>query len=1094
MADPQINVYGTNPEFPVPEIPAPAVNGVQAPGTADGPRVPVSDQTLQLPSVAAGVQAREARAQQEDTSFIEGMGAAVQLWDATRMVKRLARPRFEDDAPINQGEYLNGVSLVLNEDEREYFMDVGKGVKSAEYAIGQIEDRRRATAVVGNHPVAGLVAGFADPAWLVIPPAVRLGKVAGGAGRAVATVAGAGLAGAVTATGEGPVSDEDIALSMLMNGAAAGVVYRGGKLVPKDPEFPAAELSATVEAVKPHYKMAEDVQPGFTRFYHGGSPEGVQGPLWFTSDLRDARGWANRGEGMQVWYVDVPDGHAGVDWGDRAAGIIPSQRQQLDATLAGLRKPLMEQVQRPRPATIEAAQDFAEQQLTQQATKSKWDKFAWNMHKTMSGYGTEGSRIADLFYDNNKNLGVNSVEAIREPVLQELRTFQFDYEDMLRQQMSVEGVGLGKMLNPFTSRQAYKTQARIEKQVQQELFRRDLEATQGINVGGPAAPPHIAAMADTLDRMHKKALKEMQAAGVEGAENLLERPGYLSRKWNSRQIDNVMERLQAKGNTPRQAQAKVSGLVSLALRRANKGWDKEMSDAVGQAIVDRAIRRGYFEDNPFNAPSNVSSIAEIRDVLKNADPLVRDRVLNIIKNQDDEAGKAGMLKHRMDLDYRAQMLIDGETVSVMDLIDSKVTNIVDQYNQQVATSVAFARKGLTSRSKIEAERAALLRSIDDPKMREQAKDLFDNTVAHFRGEPAGGKVNESFRLMQQFNRMISLAWSGLWQTTEYANAAARYGMLKTLKYAMQEMPGFSALLSPDRKMAHSLNNILAEHSSQSQRMRPYLARYEDGFDMDTGSALQLSAQTAGQMVPFANAMKYVHHHQAKMVGNLIVDRLESAAKGNAKARDMLAQYGIEREVMDKLAAEFQKHGNNVDAWKDSVWMQVRPAFTKMMDESVLRGRLGDMPAFAAFDPLGKFIFTYRTFVLTAHNKLLVGGLERNGLGAVGLLMLYQFPMAMAAVQAQNVIRGDKPLSPSELASKSIAQMGGLGLFTEPFRIATGESNSIGAPGLIFADRTAKTFQGLAQGDLQKAGTAALTLFPVANANPIFNGMVNRMKE
>lgn len=1014
MADPTTyGPYGNNqvalPEFP--EMPAAPVAQTRP---EEGPRVPLTEASVK--GALAGAQAREARALEPETSFIEGMGASVQLWDATRMVERLARPNFDDDTPINQGEYLNGVSLNLNEEEREYFLEVGKGQKSAEYALGVIKDRRMAQSVVGRHPVAGMIAGFADPAWLLIPPALRLGRAAPALGRTVATGAAAGASGALTAYGEGPVTDQDIALSMLMNGAATAMVYRGGKLVPKDPQFPQAELEAAIAPVKPHYKLV-DGQP-----------------------------------------VEVP----------RAAPPVSAPEQLVDQ--------------------VEALLD----QQQKKAGIAQW--FAWNTHKTMSSYGPIGQKVASLFYDNNRDLSINSVEAVREPVLQGLRTFQFQYEQLLRNQMAAEGAGIGRMVNPLTSREAYAVQARIEREVQRELFRRDQLSRNGVPIADPNVPKHITEMADRLDTMHKRALAEMQAAGVEGAENLLERPGYLSRKWNSQAIDNVMDRLEARGLKRPEAEMRVKSLVSLSLRRANQKFDKELSDDVAGAIVDRALRRGYFEDSPFNAPSSVSTIAEIRDVLKGLPQDRVDRVIAAIKNESDEAGKAGLLKHRMDLDYRAVMQIGDERLSIMDLIDSKVTNIVDQYNQQVATSVAFARKGLTSRSKIEALRNELLQSIKDPKAREEAKNLFDNTVAHFRGEPAGGRVNESFRLMQQFNRMISLAWSGLWQTTEYANAAAKYGLLKTAKYAMQEMPGFRSLLSPDRKMASSLNNILAENSTQSLRMRPYLARYEDGYDMDIGSSLQLSAQTAGQMVPFANAMRYVHHHQARMVGNLIVDRLQVAAKGDLKAREMLRSYGIEAPVMDRLAAEINKHGLNVDAWKDSVWMQVRPAFTKMMDESVLRGRLGDMPAFAAFDPLGKFIFTYRTFVLTAHNKLLIGGLERNGLGAVGLLMLYQFPMAMAAVQAQNVIRGDKPLSTEELAAKSIGQMGGLGLFTEPFRIATGESNSIGAPGLIFADRTAKMFQGAAQGDLQKAGTAALTLFPVANTNPIFNGMVNRMKE
>ena len=451
------------------------------------------------------------------------------------------------------------------------------------------------------------------------------------------------------------------------------------------------------------------------------------------------------------------------------------------------------------------------------------------------------------------------------------------------------------------------------------------------------------------------------------------------------------------------------------------------------------------------------------------------------------------MKHRMDLDYRATMRIGSENISIMDLIDSRVSTIVDQYVQQVATNAAFARKGMRKRSAIEALREELLHDVPLER-RKEAAELFDNTIAHYRGDPAGAKVNDKFRLMQAYGRTISLAWSGLWQMTEYATAMGEYGLAKTLKYAAQEMPGFKSLMKPDRDTARSLNTVLAEHSSASLRLRPFIARFEDGYEMDVGNALQLSAQSWGQMVPYANAMRFVHHHQARVVGNLILDRVEQAAKGNTKAREALKKYGLGLHVMDKLSAEIKAKGFDVDRWDDAIWAEVRPAFAKMMDAAVLKGRLGDIPAFAAFDPVGKFIFTYRTFVLTAHNKVLAGGLERNGAAAVGLVLMYQMPLALAAVQAQSVIRGEGALDGDDLVKKAIGQMGGLGLFSEPLKWATGESSAFGAPGLIPIDRGVKLFQSGINLDAEQGGSTALTMLPVISAVPFIRGMAQQIKE
>ena len=728
------------------------------------------------------------------------------------------------------------------------------------------------------------------------------------------------------------------------------------------------------------------------------------------------------------------------------------------------------------------------------------ERMMWNMHKTMSNFGEVGKRVANILYDNNSNLSITSVESHREAVLSSLRGLQYKYEDLLRKAAAEDGYGLLKMVNPFTSRDAHAAQRSIERELQAEMFAREQAHRAGFKHDKSKTSPRIAAMADALDALHASALNELKRAGVAGSEELLERPGWVHRKWSSAAMDQVMDRLVSKGMTRENARKALNELVGNSVLRATP-MDPKIAKQVGTAIVDRAMRKGYFEDNVLTSPAGEGQLKEMRDILKGSGMSAQDieRVLDVMRISSDDAGKAGYLKHRMDLDYDTTIRVGNEVVRVTELIDSNISRIVDQYISQVATSAAFARKGLKTRTEIDNLRSELLESIRDEGDRAKAAELFDNTMNHYRGLPAGGKVNENFRLLQAYGRSIALSWSGLWQLTEFANILGTYGLRGTLKYSIKEFPGFKQLLNPNAEDAASLANILAEHSSQSLRLRPYISRYEDGFDMDTTSALQLSLQSIGHVVPFANGMRYVHHYQARIVGNLILDRLDKAARGNAKARSALAEFGLDQQVMDKLLSEVQKHGYKVDAWDDAVWEAVRPSFAKMMDATVLRGRLGDMPAFAAFDPIGKFLFTYRTFVLVAHNKILAGGLERNGAAAVGLIMMYQFPLAMLAVQAQSIASGKGTLSEEDMVKRALGQMGGLGLFSEPLKWATGESNSVGAPGLIPLDRGIKLGQsgvGAVLGDAGAGDVAsnAISALPIAAAIPFTKALQTELKE
>lgn len=1444
--------YGS--AVPVARPEAPTATAQPAATVVGEERVPFTDVSVAgEPGFAQARARRDARAAQEDSTALEGMGAAIMTWDTTRFVQRLSRPSFADDTPINQFEYREQLAEQFTEEEDEYFTEVAKGEKSAAYAMQTIRDRREALRVSSEHPIAGMATMFLDPMWLAVPPAVRVGKLAPVAGRAVSAAGSAAIAGGVVAAGEGPVSDMELGLGMLLNGAVGAAFYKPGKgMVNADPDFPStkiddgisaitagqtarkmsyreadpddimADLDASKRAVYPmsrrtdettgdeiapppdgsvttQIKLADLPHRGETKFELPGKHtyrtfiqgvadsndavlskaartlmdqadpavwdmpvrmsgnarayvshqgfavlrknsnpftivheavhvatirpiqtlldgnahmlgaqtrrgvEGLQRQFeklkadfeastglkagadapdhvhYAFKDLHEFTAQAISSEKFQKWLADRPGDKAQSAWRefikhvaeilgikttgtkldevldeistvltardthyrDRSGKVVPfepeykvpmpfmhefsnvfteeainnakryagsadsekgrlvmmdiadflalaypRERTYKDLT-SGQRAALAEEKRGPiraainkggldevpfltlegnkvtghegrhradvlreqyfdqipvvlkgkvpppgtrlisetgektvdlPPAVLRDAQvkpamvpeelrpdavntdnaavvKAVDSQLTKASEKAGLGrKLQWNMHKTMSGFGAAGKKIADLLYDNNSDLSITSIESIREAALSDLRRVQFKYEDALREAMRAEGVGTLQMLNPMTSRAAHATQARIEKDVQRELFRREQVARHGGTADSADIPPHIKSMADSLDAMHALALKEMKAAGVSGAENILERPGYLNRKWSSQSIDDVIDRFKRTGLDDKAARGKVVELVGNSIRRASDDMDPKLAKQIGAAIVDRALRKGYFEDSAFNAAGE-GALAEMRDVLSSSGMAAADveRALKVLAGVKDEAGKVSFTKHRLDLDYDTTVRVGDDVVSITDLIDGRVSTIVDQYNQKVATQVAFARKGMPTRTDVDNLRKELLESTPAHQRRE-ASELFDNTIAHLRGEPAGQALGDNFRLYQTYGRSIALAWSGLWQVTEMATAAAEYGLMKTLKYGMREFPGFKQIMRPDADTATSLNNVLSEHSMNSLRLRPYISRYEDGFEMPTSSALQLSAQKLGQLVPYANAMKFVHHYQAKIVGNLVLDRIQLAAKGNTKAREALQRYGLEAPVMDKLAAEIAAKGLDVDKWDDAVWASARPAFAKMMDAAVLKGRLGDMPAFATFDAVGKFIFSYRTFVLTAHNKVLMGMLEREGAAAVGLVMLYQFPLAMAAVQAQSVVKGEGPMENGDLVARAMGQMGGLGLFSMPIAVASGQSTSFGAPGLIPVDRGVKLFGATTSGDLHGAGSTAFTMLPLVAAVPFLRGIPEQIKE
>lgn len=744
------------------------------------------------------------------------------------------------------------------------------------------------------------------------------------------------------------------------------------------------------------------------------------------------------------------------------------------------------------PSKLAAAIINNEDKMTVKAAKG----MSWSLHKSLSQFSDGMKRAADLLVDNPLNMAGDSVVSQTRAIRADLAPLQYRYEDALKAKMAEQGFGLWKRI--FFPGRALKQQGIIEKQVAVEMLHREQSARLG-KVHPQHADKSIREMADSLDALAKASLAEMKAAGVRGAEEVSESSGYFSRRWDIGKIEGIEQRLMAAGLTEAAAQSRVVRAIAAGMRRAN-GWDADLAADVAKAVVDRTRRKGYFEDSAFRSHAGNENLAEVRDILEGAgvrgDRL--QRAMDVLAGVTDEAGKASVLKHRIDIDMRGGIeMPDGSFATVADLIDTNLTNITDRYMDTVAGRAGLARKGLEDQSAIDALRKEALASVKGEGERGKAAKLFDDTVAAIQGRPVGADMPAFMRASQAATRMVGLASSGLWQATEYAPMMARYGALKTLGHMLREMPGARQLFDSVRKdngAATQLREILTRNSSADIRMRPFVQRLEDNFEIPHSAHVQLAMSQAQQLVPYMNAQKYVQTHQARVMANLMVDSLHKAARGDVRAAAAFEQYGLKPHIMVELAEDIKRHGMDTAKWSDGTWAKVRGPLTKAADDAVLRNRTGEIPAFAQFSQLGKFIFTFRSFVLGAHNKVLAGTLARDGLAGLSLTLLYQFPLAMMANLANATIQGKAIADEKELVSKSLGQMGAFGLFSEAFGIISGDKQQFGAPGLIMIDRLYKTAGQAAQGNVSGTVASAISATPILSIIPGVRAIGEALKE
>lgn len=729
------------------------------------------------------------------------------------------------------------------------------------------------------------------------------------------------------------------------------------------------------------------------------------------------------------------------------------------------------------PTTIQGAKVDAAKTGDSMA-KSIGMKVSWNLNKTM---GTIGNKdIADMLVSDPLNPTQSSVASVQRSIHADLSAQLYVFEDALKGELANRGF---RWYHNLTDRGRV-AKERLEYEISEELVRRESLSRYGREVDvDPSNPIHR--LADRYEEVMDKALKAERDAGIEGAINL-DKPirGYFQRSWNPASLQRMD---MAYGGDLDAIARDFSG----AMR--NVGLDSSERLAMAKAILDRTRRRGDMSDNFFRGHSGNELVLEVRDSLtrQGVPPQSIERIVALLEGRADEAGKASRFKHRMDIDMGYEMVApDGTVWKVLDIMDTDLTRLGDVRIQNAAGLSALGHFGMVTPTEVGKMRTRYVQSAD-PINRRKASELFDNTVDTILGNPVGEDMPNAMRIMSAVTQMVGLAYSGLWQVTEYAKMGMRFGLLKTAREVIQQLPGFREVVASDSKR---LVDVLSRNAHQDLRMRPLLRRLEDGYGIGTEQGMLQSLQYLKQSVPFLNGMAYVQRHQARVSANLMVDAMDRAARGDAKARTALSKYGIDDEVLNTIRHEIDTNGNSIDKWSDGAWERVRDPLTRMVDDNVLRSKVGEIPAFATFSQLGKFIFTFRSFVLGAHNKILAGTLVNDGAGAWATMMAYQLPLTMLMTQAASVLRGDGFIDDTkQWANAAFTQAGGLGLFSDLAAAFFGGKDQFGAPGLIAIDRGYRVMSSALQGDIPGVATNVMNAVPLLGVVP-FTKAVHKLWE
>lgn len=699
-------------------------------------------------------------------------------------------------------------------------------------------------------------------------------------------------------------------------------------------------------------------------------------------------------------------------------------------------------------------------------TNPKRPFLEWSLFKSFSQHSDEASALAGRLLDDPLNPNMTSAAAIQRETQARFGVLLNQYEDTLRNALTTDGwSNVRRFRDPVGYRRA---QQEFEAAVRLELDKRMVDNSfRGAN-------EKVANAADRLGEYSRAVGRELEAKGMVEPGFVEKNPYYYPRRMNVTKVEQAEQLL---GKKPFMKQ------MTTAVQRGI-GTDRPTANVIAHAMVERARRKGYGIDNS-GMIINKEGRDELLEIIANSkglDEAAKARASALLRESGSDAGLPSMLKSRINIDMMHQL---GPNLQVRDLFDDSITSMMDSYNRRITGRLALHEAGLGTDAERAAAREALAKSIKDGTARRQALEQYDNIMAYYQGAPVGEEMPQFMRQLSALTQATGLAASGLWQLVEYGTMMQRFGAVNTFRAMMRTIPEARALFKQmrastkeGRQLALDTEEALTAAVASDIRMRPIMQHYDDMFSADK-SPWVMRMEHLRDATMFINMQKYIHFHQTRTNAALVMQTLRKAAEGDAKAIAAMKTYGANDALLADIRKQVAKSGTKPDAWDEGVFNRSRVVMINAMDDAIVRARVGELPAFAEFSTLGKFLFTFRRFVAATHNKTLVGTWNREGARGMATLMAYQYPLAMMATAANNVISGkgfDDKRPITALAGQALNYLGAIGFASEFTGVLTGQQRSFGAPGLLFLDRAygvagaaSSAATSVVAGDLEQAG-------------------------
>lgn len=417
--------------------------------------------------------------------------------------------------------------------------------------------------------------------------------------------------------------------------------------------------------------------------------------------------------------------------------------------------------------------------------------------------------------------------------------------------------------------------------------------------------PAIRKFSEEWDESMNKIRLDMQEAEVRGAENLIERKGYVPRLWSKKaiveNIDNIDAYKRLLSDTFRDSFS--TGEVKLS---------KAEADEMAEAFFTNLLNGKFNVDKGLDSFFDTATREDIKSAFKGVS---ENKVMKILQTRQTMRMRAR--SSRVQRRTRVSISkVDPETGrSLSDLVETDVKNIGFSYANEMAGNVGLAKRGIKSKVHFEflrneAKKELALKGVEG----NEVDELFDDVYNVMMNRPVTNAQNRWVRLLGDYVNLLIYGATGLVQVAETFTTAGYVGA----KNLFRTVPELKNLVrDADGKIKHEvvgdLERAAGVYGKEHVIFSPSLSRMTESIN-NADSMFNKMFQTLDSGVSkmndimfHVNGMNFVRDWQTRMFTVSSVDMLHAYLKKgvDVDARNRLNSYGFEDELISKLEKAYK---------------------------------------------------------------------------------------------------------------------------------------------------------------------------------------------